>query len=509
MKLPSLARNKNARSKTGKFRSPLSRRLAWLFVFIATPVLALNTFRGAIDSLGPGSSGLKSGRQMVSLWHNLLANLSFDGPTRSFISFFRDSLDNFDFEQLHKSAWLNGRRKGYHTITFAGQNQPNQYLVRWRPGNYLSNDFSKLGNFGAEFGLKHNAESKGGGPSYSGEMFASIALKQFSHKNGTLYLDEMLKVIDPGNMGQIKASSSTVFPNLKGHSRKIVDQMALELPNLALMFQTYTRAPSLLTVREDSSGRQYTDFHLRGVLRVDDFEDDYPELAEYLDDVRDFFKFKFYLTNKKGQILTSFLLDPSSESIVWKFKTAGGKVLPYDWKGNPTFEDGFRFQDLKDYTFFVNFNFYSNFHGLKFNTGNIVIRGHYHRDPKAGTLSFQITKIPDIKVSGFLYHMVPKWLIDVSIPGNIDELVARFTKTLIYANNGDGSKMYFSWNTKNPSDVYWNIYGCSEFLDNRFVRIGLKIWNKKFIPRPEAFEQGRKFLSNFSGALVSDLDAMR
>ena len=137
--------------------------------------------------------------------------------------------------------------------------------------------------------------------------------------------------------------------------------------------------------------------------------------------------------------------------------------------------------------------------------GKIVIRGDYKRAATKSTLFVKASRIPKPQISGRVYHVIPTWMIDVSIPGNIDELAGKFTTVLEKGNDKKGTRLYASINRSNPSSNILTANGSTEFIDNRFVKFGVKIWNKRFRPKKETFDEFEKFGGLISGDLIKDL----
>ncbi|HRP68588.1 MAG TPA: hypothetical protein PLY93_03575, partial [Turneriella sp.] len=56
---------------------------------------------------------------------------------------------------------------------------------------------------------------------------------------------------------------------------------------------------------------------------------------------------------------------------------------------------------------------------------------------------------------------------------------------------------------KNENQLHASL--STEFLENRFIRIGMKIWVRRFRPNEEVQEEIRLFIASFTRALLSDL----
>ena len=140
---------------------------------------------------------------------------------------------------------------------------------------------------------------------------------------------------------------------------------------------------------------------------------------------------------------------------------------------------------------------------------NVLVDAKYSNIDRIGKLDFKLAKFPAPKVGGRFIGVVPPWMIDIGIPGSIDEYAHKLTKTLVKGNNGRGSRLYLKWDTKQGRKVMFTAKGETEFVDNRFIKFGAKIWIRKFVPDDKAVEEVQQILQATTGALLNDIKAMR
>ncbi|RME93442.1 MAG: hypothetical protein D6767_00955, partial [Candidatus Hydrogenedentota bacterium] len=289
------------------------------------------SFKDAIKKLSP--RGIESGKEMVTLWYNMSANLRYDRKTEKFFEFMSNAIQRFDFEQIYESNFFSGRRNGYHTVTFEGIHAPTAYHLKLTKKPYDRIPLRNLGDAAMEYALKKN-EPEDKPRTYSFSFRLRSFMKNFTNENGARYLDGLLQILDPNNLQKLTPPKSRIYPQLKGESRKLADELHKSFPKFSKKLNRYTNLTSLLTIKKYNN-RPYTAFRLVGKLREKNITKDYEEIGDYIDNIRDLFWVKIYLKDAHGHRLSTIDLNSFKEYFIWTFYTANGKVIPSDKKGNP------------------------------------------------------------------------------------------------------------------------------------------------------------------------------
>ncbi len=481
----------------------MHRRLAIALIFFLSiqAASAVATFRDAVRAMGPGNGGGTVARELVTLLNTMSEKLRYDAKARQFFLFMNDALEDFDFARIYDSAWLTPAQDNFRSITLAGRNSGDAYTVEVSPA---AADFSRLGNARAEYRMRRNEIE--GDKTYTAQLAFDAALKQFEAQGMARLIEGMLRVQDSENLNQLNAPASGYFPELSGVSRKIIDQFAADFPRSTAMVSRFLELKSFAEIK--SAGKHtYTDAAIRGRFRLSAVEAEYPRFRKFLKDIRNLFVLQVYFSDTKGRNLASFILNAQTEEFFFSYRTHGGKILPLGKDGQPVFEEAISFSGNRDHKFYVATSFFVNVHGLKINTGNIGAYLRYQSNPERMSFFAKITSMPEGKISGALFGILPTWLIDMSIPSDLQTLMNKFAQTAFKANGGEGTRAEIAWRKK-AGQAQLNASASTEFLDNRFIRIGMKIWVKKFRPNEGVQEDIRLFIGSFTRALLSDLSGM-
>jgi hypothetical protein len=479
-----------------------------LGISIGVVTLKATTFYDTFRAFGPVEKGIRDIIEAVELFHKANSSLVIHPFAKRFREYVEKSMDEFDFMQLYDSSYLKKRDTGFRTVTIHGINASESYNIYLSHSSYDSGDFSRLGNTKLELGLRKNNNPVEGERSFEASLKLKSAFHHFSHQKIANFMDILLKIIEPLNIRKLSPDPSRTFANINDESRRVIDEFSHTYPSFAKFLDKYTYLKSLLRIKYHNN-KPYTEFKLTGALKIPLIERDFPELASWLDDIKYLFQVQFFLNNEHGNNIIKFFINPENSEITWIFLTAGGKILARDKKGKPIFNQGISFKTHNEFKFYTISSFYANIYGLKFRTGNIIIFGKYKITSDRGRLFIKVTKIPKFKVEGYFYHVIPKWLIDLSIPGNIEELTEKFCNVLVKARSGKGTNLDINLEKKKVNMNILTAQGDSEFLDNRFIRIVLKIWSRRFRPHHETEEDLRKLFAEMSKELILDLRKLK
>lgn len=459
------------------------------------------TFKDAVKSMGPGNTGAPLARDLVTVMHLMSEKLQYDQNAKQFFSFMNDALEDFDFARIYNSPYMKPAQGGFRSVTLGGRNTGQNYEVALGSEN---TDYSSLGNARAEYRMRQNdIENR---RTYTAQLDFSAALKKFDAQAMARLIENILRVVDADNLKSLRAPQSTLCPEIAGDFRPVIDQAAADLPQSAALFCKYIELKSIGTPRS-AGGKNYTEITMRGRFRMNALERDYPELKKFIKNIRNLFVLQIYTSDTAGRNLSSFVINTQTEEFYLAFNTAGGKILPMNKDQTPAFADALAFSGVNDKKLYLSFSLFVNVHGLKINTGNIGAYLRYTTNNESLSFFAKLTQMPQGKVSGALFGVLPTWLIDLSIPSDLQTLMNSFTETVFKANNGEGSRAEIAWK-KRAGQAVLHAAASTEFLENRFIRIGMKIWVKKFRPNEHVQEDIRRFIGSFTRTLLVDLQAM-
>ncbi len=473
---------------------------------IITLLFPIFIFSETITFLSSVKSADGKDKDSVANFLNLLVSLAsktkYNKAAEEFHGYLSKSIEKFDFKDLYNSKYMRHSANGYKSVTYTGLNSQNGFIVDLIDGSFEKIPIKGFGDFGVELSLRKNESfsvatgSYAKSNSYSGDLKLDENFGAFSHEKGTIFLGSLLSLIEMDNLDKINLPTSKTFPNLKNpENRKILDLLLADLPSVSRFLNQYFEADSLLK-DVNKNGKRVTMFILNGRINNRYVQNHYPYLAGYLDDISELGNIRMIFYNSSGNRILEINLESNTLLLYCKFYTASGKIIPYstnDGKEELDFTEAFSLQTLSLYNFKISISFQATIYGLNFENKDISINGVYTNKPEEGNIYFALKEFPKTSVSGGFSYIVPAWAIDLVIPGNMEELINHFTTVLVHANQEKGSFLKLSWKKK-TSNWHFSLRSESEFVDNFFIRFGLKIFNYKIRPSKEAGEELSRFL---------------
>jgi len=490
-------------------QEPKHKKYLFLYLLITliihtSPVIYAYDFTDALKFITPNDQGANDGILFLKTLRKILVTHQSEPEVAEFLTFWYNSVQQFNFYQLYNSPFLKPTDNGYRAVIFQGYHQVDHFQLALPSETGEKISISQLGDFKSSFALKKNNKCITGDRSYSGYMDTQIALKQFSHKTLAAMLQGLITVIDPDNLDSLNPQESHRFEEMDGFSRKAINAFDETYPR----FQKFLDEYFILHSAIEKKRHQYVPYtHFKLIMEFDfkNLKKKYPHLTYQLNRLESLFQFKLSFVNKEGHHIMDIFLDSQDKFLYLDYYTHQGKVIPFTKEGTPIFKEAFYPTKVTDYNFDMNVDIFFNIYGIKFRTDNIKINCVYQSRKDFGKVFFKLNAIPDTQVSGRAYHIVPTWFIDIMIPGNIDQLIDNFCKVLISANNSEGSYLRLQWDTRNPKDVSLYPHASSEFIDNFFILFGFQIWHEKFKMSDEAASDLNQLNVRGLEALILDI----
>lgn len=481
------------------------RGVVLLSILLVFPVLGALSLKDIPPSIGP--DGREISKQFLGFLRGVAKKVQYDGKAMEFHKYIEASLEKFELKKLYHSEFLQKEEDGTHWVSYKGKFSSEGYKISLEEKRMKTISVPAFGDFSAEFDLKHNPKPLYGGTSYSGNLDLVTHLGPFTHKHAVMAMEAGLKFLDPHNVRQIDAPNTMIFKKVNNpEARKVLNDFSKSFPDLGKFLNYYFGLDSLLVLSDEKESKgesSITKFNFKGSISRN-IADDYEELGDYLDTIKYLGWVNIKIENQKGKTLAEIRLNSKTPDVSFKFITAHGRILPYDSKGNLYHEDSFSIPSLNHFPFQVRVALEANLYGLLLENPEILLSGVFVNHPDNGSLSFKINKIEKFDVSGGFSYVIPTWAINLVIPGNLESIIHEFTETLVHANGDKGTKVALAWN-RDGGKTLLKTHVESEFLDNFFIRFGLKIWNHKVLPSEEAREDIRKVFIRMMDLIIKDI----
>lgn len=245
--------------------------------------------------------------------------------------------------------------------------------------------------------------------------------------------------------------------------------------------------------------------HLHYVAALSDQElsRDYPAVADYLKQLGDLVEARTVITSPAGQWL-SFSMDSGARQIVIDaWVDDQGHLVP-SRQGMPRPEAALT-DDIASAGFDMTTEAHMHAYGLTVALSDM--RVHWRMQADAGGAEFdgRLNSLPDMKISGRAFGIVPAGVLDALMPGDMTVFADRFMKRLIQTDDGRGAHLKLTL-SDNRDDNRLHIAAKGDLLDNFFVRFGVKMMNGRVLPDAEQLAGIRRLLGDGLARFAADRD---
>ena len=463
------------------------------------------TFDDAILDIVDDGSSYETSIEYLGLFRILFSDFRCDPKTTEFFDFWVENLKKFYLNKIYNSDYLHDGPDGYRIVGFTGRNEADYYrlnLTRQQEPLY------NLGSADIEFGMKKNKCQIVKGRSFSFFTKAQVMLNQYRLDLLFKLLDGIVKVMDPQNLKQLKPVPSEHFNTLSHTSKIAIDTLNTSFPRFVDFIDQYFIIDSLLKIK-NANTISYTHHNLIGSFKFKTLAKDYPAFEKYVKRLHNLFIFELDAKTMSGNTIMRIAVDSQKECLRFLFYTRGGKVIPFNSQGQPVFSEAYGLTELTDFKYKIKLRLFFDIYNLKFNTDNIIIKGHYQKKSGWDKVSYRMDQIQHTTVKGRAGYILPPWLLNFFVPGDIDDVVYDFMKVLHQANHKEGTIMELDWDSAEPDRTILSFLYKTELLDNFFIRFGLRIFQDKFILHGKTLQDVRRFLVNGIDATVQDLKHLK
>ncbi|MBN2080489.1 MAG: hypothetical protein JW838_16075, partial [Spirochaetes bacterium] len=458
------------------------------------------TFDDVVRDIVPGRKGGPALKEIAHLLEKTTLRVDRSKKTEKFNKFMISTLERFDFMKLWKSRYFTDIGEGFRGVRIEGRNREEGYAVNLvEPGGQPGGP-SRMWDYDTVYALKKNDRSLAGGRSFVVSIRSRTATGRYSHRNGMAFVGGLLRVIDPASIGRFNATECGLFANLEGESRGVVNDFHRSFPRVSRFFNRYTIIRSLVSTRE-YEGIPYTHCDIRYGYRMDALGKDYPRLAKAFMEIRGLYLITMDFRNETGDTILALVFDSRDDVLSCTFYTRNGRFVPFDSDLRPLFNREIAPGAVKNFSYHAVMDMVHNVHGLKFTTKGTILRFRYHDSPKKGFVTARIQEVGRTVISGRFYNVLPPWLIDLFVPNNMEQLIAEVSRVMAAAHDGRGTSVRLGWDTGNPADVKLDFSAVSEFVDNYFIRYGLRVWSKKMLADESFNAEARKVTGKLLEAL--------
>jgi len=477
-----------------------------LLIMLTGPARAYD-FKDVVRDMAPDGEGTEIAIEYISFLQKFVRLADKDEKGRSLFYLIREAIMDFDLSRLYQSDYFTQWENGFYGVSFRGDNVAEKIafqIIAHDEALKASQEERAFGSFAGEFAIRKNLKPPVGRLSDTLVINSDWVSGDITWVHITRLLDNLMRVIDPDNLdllrrqkGCKKEESFDVTDVFRENfSSLFTDRNVLDLSSKAVI--------------KAIEGCRYTDFTLTVGSDAEGVERHFPLVAEYMKKMNKHGCANIIVKDKQKRTLLELFLGAQKDFLRLKVCTRKGMVIPVDTKlDRPVMNDAFAVHSLEDYRWEPHVTMTGRALGLKMSISSQVIDAEYATDGKSMHLAHKMFNKPDVKISGAVLGIIPVAAIDMVIPGTVNGLADDFSTVMMQANRGQGTLFEADWEIREPGTNRLNWKGQTEFPDNDFIRIGMKLFARVFLMDEETFDEFRQLISTGLAALQQDLCSMR
>lgn len=231
------------------------------------------------------------------------------------------------------------------------------------------------------------------------------------------------------------------FKNLRIEDCRLVDMVRTSMPRLYSRLTKYVdlrEVVNFVTTGGQEAALVFVDFR----IDLEGLRADYPVLADYIEGLTALGAFDAYLLDLDGYRLMRLKFDAQQMGGTFQMLLRDGAIIPADKGWNDVGKKPIRLTSLRSFTAMWEIDVFVNFSGLVFEISDITLISKFRRQKGRVSVETVFDSKPAIaEVSGAAYGIFPSWLIDVVIPGNLQELMDGFIGAAAEGSTGDGTQV--------------------------------------------------------------------
>jgi hypothetical protein len=232
---------------------------------------------------------------------------------------------------------------------------------------------------------------------------------------------------------------------------------------------------------------------------------DYPEIGELLDELKDSLFFRGRLHDNQGRLLGIAELDSVDKNFSLQLRILNGKLVPLSFHKDAHNVNGFSLTAAGCKRLYIAYDIHLNVVGLTLDIDSLQVSLDYNFKGNGLNLKACLVQPPEIiDAGGWAFGFIPLWLVDVLIPSNVEELTANFFQTLALGNDDQGTIISVgnSGSLEQTDDIL--IRANTEVLGNGTIKLAFNLQRKLLARQQTLAKEVRAFNNRLLEAFYQD-----
>ena len=427
---------------------------------------------------------------------------------RGFFDFWWDAAKEFDFSQVYSSGVLQpvpGTSR--QQLSLFGKFDTPKYNIKVGEDSERQSYIKKNRMFGSGYvtiGLEKQAKKSQGDKIFQASFLSEAFLGNLQPAGVVLANKNLLGLISSVSK-KTNAESGSKKSSLNSSSKKIIENIRIELPKFTSIFLKYFKVLSIVATPKNQL-KPIIPVSLKIQLDTRALRKDYPNLAEWIESLKDALTSTFQISDAHGRGIIKGATSTTSRTSELVFFVKENGLQTFDSSTGQPLAANFAFRLPMNDEFSLTTQTKIELMGLHLDAGTTKIA----LTVKASNSDLKIdSKIVDIvkpSLTGKLFHIVPTWLMNLPISGDIQSRIDRFAQILSNKEIGRGAEGALQLTSSVGTSA--KIRGFADLLDNSILNLGLKVGINVLVPNDQAIDELKKLNVAMGRAFESDIKGL-
>lgn len=475
--------------------------------------------------------------EIVAVQQFILDNRTWNKEADDFLANLMGSLENFDLTELYQSLPdKSGQAGKVHSLIIQGQRVQGKdaVLEGFSAGIVRASSaqakqaLTQIGDFRLKVAVEPKSSKFGEGFLVRSSIAGVVGAASWSAVIKAVRKE--IKIFQPYRYLPIDLSSDWTVPyklKLDRHSAKYGEEdLQLLIPGQAVfpasqgLFNQVAKITNILVNRPSHNASLAADLGYEKIratvaLEPERMEKLYPDLADYFSGLSSILNMTLELQDEHGTFLTLYL-NSHEMTATLEGLMLGECLLPtvereqQEQKG----QQGQKTEVLvnhpvcfgEDKFFTVVSGLSSNLLGINAQVSDIRTYVSYRNQPNGAEILTSTTELPKVKIAGAALGIVPIFVLDLFLPGNVDQLISEFMSVVLHGNDGKGVATETTISSSRDHPYLYVATDVAVELRNSFlVRLGASAVNDRLVPDEDARKDIRQFIRDIQTTFLQDV----
>lgn len=488
-------------------------------LLLAVPGQAITTpyvdpvWRPFIMLAGDGDPRLAAERleRIKELQNTMVNNTQVDTDTQRFVDGLWGAMERFDLKEFYRllpeqegiarSLNVMGEWRDdvyyYSTVKPLQDNHQGQPLTLGEMRIRIAATHLQNAGYGNRYWLQADLQAGVGASRWQMVRDAGTEIL-----NMASYPPLRLVQAESGAEAKIRRDIRQAFPLLESKDIAFLVPLWNAFPHLANLLSEFVIAEDI--VAESDSEHGYQAYSATLVLDREKLRNRYPKLASYLDRFGDLVESTIDIHDANGR-LARIRVDSKTWRLTLETILSFGGIVPVV-NGEPRLDSIRHFRE-EPVDLWANIDSNLDVLGVRTHVNSLRAQMRYAPYSEKVDVEAHMNVVPTVSVDGAFLGAVPTGLIDMLIPGNIAGIITEFFSIACEGNDGQGIVTRISMrNIETPGISEVKAQGSVLAIDNPFIKVGMRIVNRRMIPDEEASREWRHLFFATQEAFYQDFD---